>query len=94
MKTAISAPVIWLVLATLAVPAAAQFDTSRRPGLGETSRAIEVIEARKPQGLWPATKGVRLAMAAPRTNWTTVKSPEDQCSSKPADIITETEHHH
>ena len=94
MKTAISASVIWLVLTALADPAAAKADTSRWPAVSETRPVFEVIEARKSQDLWPVTKGMRLAVAAPKRNGATAKNPEDEASPKPTDIIIETEHHH
>ena len=59
MKTAMSAHVIWLVLAALADPVAAQVDIPRRSAVGETRPVVEVIEARKPQALMPVTKGMR-----------------------------------
>ena len=94
MKIAVSAPVIWLVLAALADPVAAKADTSRRPAVGDMRPTFEVIEARKAQGVWPVGRGTRLALSAPKTDWTTAKSPEDESSPKPTDIIIETEHHH
>ena len=39
MKTAMSAPVIWLVLAALADPVAAQVDIPSRPAVSETRSA-------------------------------------------------------
>ena len=44
MKTAISAPVIWLVLAALADPVAAQVDIPRRSPVGEAIEAREAAE--------------------------------------------------
>ena len=48
MKTAISAPVIWLVLAALADPVAAQVDSPRRPAgrRGERGPEAAGLEAR------------------------------------------------
>jgi hypothetical protein len=94
MKIAVSAPVIWLVLIALADPVAAKIDTSKRPAVAEMRPTFDVIEARTAQGLWAATKGMRLALAARKTNCDTAKSPEDESSPKPTDIIIETEHHH
>jgi hypothetical protein len=89
MKTAI---LIWMVLAALAGPAAA------RPAVGEPHPTFVVFKARN---LWPVNAGVRLqdtskqvAVTAPKTNGATAKSPEDESSPKPTDIIIETEHHH
>jgi hypothetical protein len=88
MKTAISALVIWLALAALADPVAAQADVPRRSAVGEVS------EARKPQALRPVTKGIRppngdeqLALVVPKVKMPTAKSPEDESSPKPNDII-------
>jgi hypothetical protein len=78
MKTAISASVICLAV-------------------GEMGLTFEVIEARQPQDLWPAGRGdttEQVAVAAPKTTEATAKSPEDEASPKPTDIIIETEHHH
>jgi hypothetical protein len=93
MKIAFSAPVIWLVLAALADPVAAKADTSRRPAVGDMRPTFEVIEARKAQGVWPVGRGTRLALSG-KTDWTTTKSPDDESSPKPTDIIIETEHYH
>jgi hypothetical protein len=94
MKTAMFAPVIWLALAALADPVAAQVDIPSRSAVGETRRAFELIEARKPQNLRPVTKGMRppsgdeqLALVAPKATPFTAKSPEDESSPKPNDII-------
>ena len=94
MKTAISALVIWLALAALADPVAAQADARRRSEVGETRPVVEVIEARKPQALRPVTKGMRppngdeqLALVAPKATTPTAKSPEDEASPKPNNII-------
>ena len=88
MKTAISALVIWLALAALADPVAAQADVPRRSAVGE------VIEARKPQALRPVTKSMRppngdeqLALVVPKVKMPTAKSPEDESSPKPNDIV-------
>jgi len=88
MKTAISALVIWLVLAALAVPVAAQVDIPRRPPVGEVSEAL------KPQDLRPVTRGMRppngdeqLALVVPKATTPTAKSPEDESAPKPNDII-------
>jgi hypothetical protein len=94
MNTATSALVIWLALAALADPVAAQADVQRRSTVGETRPAVEVIEARKPQALRPVTKGMRppnadeqLALVVPKATTPTAKSPEDESSPKPNDII-------
>jgi peptidyl-Asp metalloendopeptidase len=94
MKTAISASVIWLVLAALADPVAAQVDTSSRTAVGETRAVFKVIEARKPQDLWPVTKGMRpqntseqVALAAPKPNLATARSPEDESSPIIIDVM-------
>jgi hypothetical protein len=94
MNTAMSAPVIWLVFAALAEPVAAQVDIPSRPAVGETRPAFEVIEARKLRDLWPVTRGMRppsgdeqLALVAPKAKMPTAKSPEDESSPKPQDII-------
>ena len=86
MKTAISALVIWLALAALADPVAAQ--------VGQTRPAVEVIEARMPQDLRPVTRGMRLpsgdeqlALVSPKVKMPTAKRPEDESSPKPNDII-------
>jgi hypothetical protein len=88
MKTAISAPVIWLVLAALGDPVAAGVDVARRSPVGA------VIEAAKPQDLRPVTRGMRppsgderLALAAPKAKMPTARRPEDESSPKPNDII-------
>ena len=94
MKTAISALVIWLAFAALADPVAAQADARIRSAVGETRPVVEVIEARKPQALRPVTKGMRppngdeqLALVTPKATTPTAKSPEDESSPKPNDII-------
>ena len=94
MKTAMFAPVIWLALAALADPVAAQVDVPSRSAVGETRPAFELIEARKPQNLRPVTKGMRppsgdeqLALVVPKATPFTAKSPEDKSSPKPNDII-------
>jgi hypothetical protein len=94
MNTAISALAIWLALAALADPVAAQADVPRRSAVGETRPVVEVIEARKPQALRPVTKGMRppngdeqLALMVPKATTPTAKSPEDEASPKPNDII-------
>jgi hypothetical protein len=94
MKTAISALVVWLALATLADPIAAQVDASRRSALSEPRPVVEVIEARKPQTLRPVTKGMRppnadeqLALVVPKATTPTAKNPEDESGPKPNDII-------
>jgi Metallo-peptidase family M12 len=88
MKTAISARVIWLVLAALTDPAAAGVDIPRR------SPAGEIIEAPKPHDLRPVTRGMRppsgderLALAAPKAKLPTARRPEDESAPKPNDII-------
>jgi hypothetical protein len=88
MKTAISAPVIWLVLAALAVPVAVQVDIPKLPPVGEVSEAL------KPQDLRPVTRGMRppsgdeqFALVAPKVKMPTARSPEDESSPKPNDII-------
>jgi peptidyl-Asp metalloendopeptidase len=93
MNTAISALAIWLALAALADPVAAQADVPRRSAVGETRPVVEVIEARKPQALRPVTKGMRppngdeqLALMVPKATTPTAKSPEDEASPKPNDI--------
>jgi hypothetical protein len=77
-----------LVLAALAVPVAAQVEIPKRPPVGEVSEAL------KPQDLRPVTKGMRppsgdeqLALVAPKATPFTAKSPEDESSPKPNDII-------
>jgi hypothetical protein len=94
MKTAMFAPVIWLALAALADPVAAQVDIPSRSTVGETRPVVEVIEARKPQNLRSVTKGMRppsgdeqLALVVPKATPFTAKSPEDESSPKPNDII-------
>jgi len=94
MKTAMFAPVIWLALAALADPVAAQVDVPSRSAVGETRPAFELIEARKPQDLLLVTKGMRppsgkvqLAVVAPNAKTLTAKSPEDESAPKPNDII-------
>ena len=94
MNTALSALVIWLALAALADPVAAQTDVPRRSAGGETRPVVEVIEARNPRALRPATKGMRppngieqLALVVPKATTPTAKSPEDESSPKPNDII-------
>ena len=94
MKTAISALVIWLALAALADPVAAQADAPRRSALSGPRPVVEVIEARKPQDLRPVTKGMRppngdeqLALVVPKATTPTAKSPEDELAPKPNDII-------
>jgi hypothetical protein len=94
MNTAISALVIWLALAALADPVAAQADARRRSAVDETRPVVEVIEARKPQALRPVTKGMRppngdeqLALVVPKATTPTAKSPEDESSPKPDNII-------
>jgi len=94
MKTAMFAPVIWLALAALADPVAAQVDVPSRSAVGETRPAFELIEARKPQNLRPVTKGMRppsgkvqLAVVATNAKTLTAKSPEDESAPKPIDII-------
>jgi hypothetical protein len=94
MKTAMSAPLIWLALAALADPVAAQVDIPRRSAVGEMRPAVEVIGPRKPQNLRPVTKGMRppsgdeqLALVAPKAKTPTARSPEDGSSPKPQDII-------
>jgi hypothetical protein len=94
MKTAISAPVIWLALAALANPVAAQADAPKRSAVSETRPVVEVIEARKLQALVPVTKGMRpangdekLALVVPKATTPTAKSPEDESSPKPDNII-------
>ena len=89
MKTAMSAPVIWLVLAALADPVAAQVDIPSRSAVGE-----RLIEAPKPQNLRPVTKGMRppsgderLALVAPKAKMPTARRPEDELAPKPNDII-------
>ena len=88
MKTAMSAPVIWLVLAALADPVAAQIDIARQSPVGEA------IEAPKPQDLRSVTRGMRpasgderLALAAPKAKMPTARRPEDESAPKPNDII-------
>jgi hypothetical protein len=55
MKTAMSAPAIWLVLTALADPVAAQVDIRSRFPVGDA------IEAPKPQDLKVVTRVVRAA---------------------------------
>jgi len=88
MKTAMSAHVIWLVLAALADPVVAQVDIPRQSPVGE------VIEAPKPQDLRPVTRGMRppsgderLALVAPKAKMPTARRPEDESSPRPNDII-------
>ena len=88
MKTAMSAPVIWLVLAALADPVAAQVDIARRSPVGDA------IEAPKPRNLRPVTRGMRppsgderLALVAPKAKMPTARRPEDELAPKPNDII-------
>jgi hypothetical protein len=88
MKTATSAPVIWLVLAALADPVAAQVDIARRSPVGAA------IEAPKPGNLRPITRGMRpptgderLAVAVPKAKMPTARRPEDESAPKPNDII-------
>ncbi len=88
MRTAISAPVIWLVVAALADPVTAQVDIARRPPVGAA------IEAPKPGNLRPITRGMRpptgderLALAAPKAKMPTARRPEDESAPKPNDII-------
>jgi hypothetical protein len=88
MKTATSAPVIWLVLAALADPVAAQVDIARRSPVGAA------IEAPKPGNLRPITRGMRpptgderLAVAVPKAKTPTARRPEDESAPKPNDII-------
>jgi len=94
MKTAMSAPVIWLLLAALADPVAAQVDIPSRSAVSETRPVVELIEARTPQALVPVTKGMRpangdekLALVVPKATTPTAKSPEDESAPKPNDII-------
>ena len=94
MKTAIFALVIWLGLAALADPIAAQANARRRSAVGETRPVVEVIEARKPQALVPVTKGMRppsrderLALVAPKAEMPIARRPEDESTPKPNDII-------
>jgi Metallo-peptidase family M12 len=94
MKTAMSALVVWLALAGLADPVAAQADVPRRSAVGETRPAVEVIEARKPHALTPVTKGMRppsgderIALAVPLAKMPTARRPEDESAPKPNDII-------
>jgi len=94
MKTAISALVIWLALAALADPVAAQADAPRRSALSEPRPVVEVIEARNPQVLRPVTKGMRpptedeqLALVVPKAKIPTARRPEDESAPKPNDII-------
>jgi hypothetical protein len=94
MNTAISALAIWLALAALADPVAAQADVPRRSAVGETRPVGEAIEARKAQALRPVTKGMRppngdeqLALMVSKATTPTAKSPEDEASAKPNDII-------
>jgi peptidyl-Asp metalloendopeptidase len=94
MKTAIFALVIWLGLAELADPIAAQANARRRSAVGETRPVVEVIEARKPQALVPVTKGMRrpsrderLALVAAKAEMPIARRPEDESTPKPNDII-------
>ena len=94
MNTSISALVIWLTLAALADPVAAQADAPRRPAVGETRSVVEVVEAPKPQDLRPVTRGMRppsgderLALVVPKGKMPTARRPEDDSSPKPNDII-------
>ena len=94
MKTAMFAPVIWLALAALPDPVAAQFDVPSRSAVGETRPAFELIETRKPQNLRPVTKGMRppsgdeqLALVVPKAKMPTARRPEDESAPKPNDII-------
>jgi len=94
MKTAMFAPAIWLALAALADPVAAQVDIPSRSAVGETRPAFELIEARKPQNLRPVTRGMRppsgderLALAAPQAKMPTARRPDDESAPKPNDII-------
>jgi len=94
MKTATSALLIWLALAALADPVAAQIDIQSRPAARETRLAIEVIEARKPRDLRAVTKGMRppsgdekLALVTRRVMMPAAKSLEDEASPKPNDIV-------
>jgi hypothetical protein len=88
MKTAMSAPAIWLVLAALADPVAAQVDIRSRFPVGDA------IEAPKPQDLKVVTRGMRppsgderLALAAPKAKMPTARRPEDESAPKPNDSI-------
>ena len=94
MKIAMFAPVIWLALAALADPVAAQVDIPSRSAVGETRPAVELIDARKPHKLRPVTRGMRppsgderLALAAPKAKMPTARRPEDESAPKPNDII-------
>ena len=94
MKTAMFAPAIWLALAALADPVAAQVDIPSRSAVGETRPAFELIKARKPQNLRPVTRGMRppngderIALAAPKAKMPTARRPEDESAPKPNDII-------
>ena len=64
--------------------------------VGEMGLTFEVIEARQSQDLWPVGResATEQAVAAPKTDSTTAKAPEDEWSPKPTDIIIETEHRH
>ena len=88
MKSAMSAPVIWLALAALADPVAAGVDVARRSQVGEA------IEVPKPQDLRSVTRGMRppsgderLALAAPQAKMPTARRPEDESAPKPNDIV-------
>ena len=88
MKPAISAPVIWLVLAALADPVAAEVEIPRRSPVGAA------IEAPKPGNLRPITRGMRpptgderLAVAVPKAKMPTARRPEDESAPKPNDSI-------
>jgi metallopeptidase family M12-like protein len=88
MKTLMSAPVIWLVLAALADPVAAQVDVARRFPVGAAIEAPKPLDFRSvTRGMRPPSGDERLALAAPKAKMFTAKGPEDESSPKPNDII-------
>jgi len=88
MKTAMSAPVIWLALAALADPVAAGADVARRSPVGEAIEALKPQDSRSvTRGMRPPNGDERLALAAPQAKMLTARRPDDESAPKPNDII-------
>jgi hypothetical protein len=88
MKTAMSAPAMWLVLAALADPVAAGVDIPRRSPVGEAIEAPKPRDSRSvTRGMRPPSGDERLALAAPKAKMPTARRPEDESAPKPNDSI-------
>jgi hypothetical protein len=89
MKTAMSAPAIWLVLTALADPVAAQVDIRSRFPVGDAIEAPKPQDEGRNQRHAGPSGDERLALAAPKAKMPTARRPEDESAPKPNDSIVD-----